>query len=232
MKLLLVGDSTAFTLGIGLSAYEKDYNIEEFNRGILGCGVAQGADFQLKGVDYAVNSYCSGSPDAEQWPQVWRDEIRAIQPNVVMILAGRLEVVDRTYAGRWTNVLQPVYASYVRRQLKLAVDIAASGGARVVLLTAPCYDAGEQPDGRPWPEDSPRRLAKYNQIVSSVASTTDASLVNSNGLVCPRGHYQSLIDGYDARYDGVHFTLGGGVVFEPELLPLAEKLGREDMATR
>ena len=147
-----------------------------------------------------------------------REEIQTIHPNVVRDLpAGRLEVLDRTYAGQWTNILQPAYSSYVKGQLRLAVDIAGSGGARVILLTAPCYDTGEQPDGRPWPEDSPQRLTRYNQIVRSVAVESNESLVNFNALVCPHGRYQSHIDSYDARYDGVHFTLGGGVVFEPEL---------------
>jgi hypothetical protein len=233
VKLLLVGDSTAFTLGIGLGAYKKDYNIEWYNRGTLGCGVAQGTEFQLHGVVYPVNSLCSGNKDKEQWSQAWRDEIQTIHPNVVMILAGRLEVVNRTYDGRWTDILQPGFAAYVNRQLTFAVDIASSGGARVILLTAPCYDTGEQPDGRPWPEDSRQRLAKYNQILGSVAaSTRNVTLFDFNDLVCPDGHYQSHIDGYDVRYDGVHFTLGGGVVFEPELFPLAERLGREQMSAK
>ncbi len=232
VKLLLLGDSTAFTLGIGLSAYQKDYKIEEFNGGIFGCGVAEGASFQLQGVEYAVNSHCSGNDDTEQWPQVWRDEIQTIHPSVVMILAGRLEVMNRTYEGGWTDILEPGYSAYVAQQLTLAVDMAGSGGAHVVLLTAPCYDTGKQPDGQPWPEDSPQRLAKYNRIVRSVAAATRSSLVDFGALACPDGRYQSLIDGFDARYDGVHFTLGGGVVFEPELFPIAEKLGRGDVHER
>ena len=171
VKLLLVGDSTAYTLGIGLSAYQRDYDIEEKNAGIFGCGVTDGSKFELQGVVGQMNSYCSGAAGAESWTDAWRQDITTFHPNVVMILAGRWEVVNRTYQGQWTNITQPRYASYVKRQLTSAVKLAGSQGARVILLTAPCYDTGEQPNGQPWPEDSPQRLAKYNSIVREVGAT-------------------------------------------------------------
>ena len=230
VRLLLVGDSTALTLGLGLLAHQSEYDIDMHNRGILGCGLTEGSEYRLQGVVAPMASACNGAPGVEQWPQLWKQEIDTLQPNVVMILAGRWEVTDRTYQGHWTNILQPRYADYVRRQLDLAVHVASSKGAKVILLTAPCYDTGEQPDGQPWPEDSPERLAKYNSIVRQVGSTEPGTtVVNFEALACPGGHYQSEIDGVDARYDGVHFTLGGGAVFEPELFPVVARLGREQM---
>ena len=56
-------------------------------------------------------------------------------------------------------------------------------------------------------------------------------MINFTALACPSGHYQTDIDGVDARYDGVHFTIGGGVVFESALFPVVAKLGREEMAS-
>jgi hypothetical protein len=55
-------------------------------------------------------------------------------------------------------------------------------------------------------------------------------VVNFEAMACPSGHYQTDIDGVDARYDGVHFTLGGGVVFESSLFPVVARLGREQVA--
>jgi peptidoglycan/LPS O-acetylase OafA/YrhL len=231
VKLLLVGDSTAVTLGIGLGAYKRDYNIEMQNSGILGCGLTEGSEYQLQGVIAPMAGACSGARGEEQWPKIWKGDLNTFQPNVVMILAGRWEVTNRTYQGHWTNILQPGYADYVRRQLKLAVTVASSTGAKVILLTAPCYDTGEQPNGQPWPEDSPRRLAEYNSIVRQVGSVEPGTtVVNFEAMACPAGHYQSYIDGVDARYDGVHFTLGGGEVFEPELFPIVAQLGREQIS--
>jgi peptidoglycan/LPS O-acetylase OafA/YrhL len=230
VKVLLVGDSTALTVGIGLKAYEKSYDVKMFDGGILGCGVTDGLEYQLQGVDAPMAGSCTGSRTTEQWPQIWQGLVDTFQPNVVMILVGRWEVTNRTYEGRWTNILDPAYAAYVESQLRYAVKVAGSGGARVVLLTAPCYDTGEQPNGQPWPEDSPTRLAVYNGVVRQVAeSTPGTSVIDFNAMACPGGHYEAYIDGVDARYDGVHFTIGGGVVFESRIFPVVVKLGREQM---
>jgi hypothetical protein len=231
VKLLLLGDSTAVTLGFGLSAYSRAYDIQEKNSGILGCGITDGAETELQGVVLPMDSHCSGAKGSVTWMDVWRQGVSSFDPNVVMILAGRWEVANRTYEGKWTNILHPRYATYVKQQLESAVRLAGSHGAKVILLTAPCYDTGEQQNGQPWPEDSPQRLAKYNSIVRSVGSAEpNTTVVNFNALACPSGHYETYIDGVDARYDGVHFTLAGGVVFESGLFPTVAKLGREQMA--
>jgi hypothetical protein len=233
VKVLLVGDSTAYTLDAGLSAYENAYNVNIRNGAILGCGVTSGQEYELQGVDSPVDSACNGSHLTEQWPQVWRKSEDSFKPNVVMILAGRWEVVNRTFQlqGHWTNILNPKFAAYVQQQLYRAVRVAGSNGARVVLLTAPCYDTGEQPDGPPWPEDMLNRLAKYNDIVRQVAKTSKGtSLMNFNVMACPGGHYESHFEGVGARSDdGVHFTLAGGIVFESRIFPTIVKLGREQI---
>ena len=126
---------------------------------------------ELQGVVNQMNSDCSGAAGTESWTQVWQHELSTFDPNVVMILAGRWEVANRTYQGRWTNIMQPQYAAYVKHQLESAVMLAGSRGAKVILLTAPCYDTGEQPDGQAWPEDSSQRLDKYNSIVRQVGSS-------------------------------------------------------------
>ena len=221
VKLLLVGDSTAYTLGLGLSAYQSDYDIKMKDAGILGCGVTNGSEYQLQGVVSQMESHCSGAPGVESWTEVWRSDLATFDPNVVMILAGRWEVVNRTYRGHWTNILQPQYAAYVQRQLRSAVSVGRFRGAKVVLLTAPCYDTGEQPTASPGRKIHPQRLAKYNAIVREVGATEpNTTVVNFEAMTCPSGHYQTYIDGVDARYDGVHFTLGGGVVFESSLFPV------------
>jgi hypothetical protein len=231
VKVLVVGDSTALTLDIGLNEYATSYGIAPTNAGILGCGITTGRDYQLQGVDAPMAAQCSGHPADDQWYRLWADKISTVHPNVVMILAGRWEVVNRTYKGHWTNIENPAYAAYVKSQLERAVRVAGAGGAHVVLLTAPCYDSGEQPNGAPWPEDSRARLAIYNGLVRRVAATSpDTSLLNFNAMACPGGHYEEFMDGQQVRLaDGVHFTFDGGSVFAPKIWPLIAKLGHRQM---
>jgi hypothetical protein len=174
---------------------------------------------------------CTGSSSTEQWPQIWSNEIAFYKPDVVMILAGRWEVANRTYGGRWTDIEDPVYASYVDQQLENAVHLAGAGGAHVVLLTAPCYDSGEQPNGDPWPEDSQARLAIYNGLVRQVASSTPGtSLIDFNAMACPGGQYEQYMNGVEVRSaDGVHFAETSGDVFASEIWPVVVALGSRQL---
>lgn len=233
VPVLIVGDSTALTLAIGLDGSAAAYGVRSHDGGILGCGVTSGAEYQLKGVDAPMAPQCSGGASSEQWPQVWRGFIDRWHPRVVMILAGRWEVSNRTYEGRWTDILDPAYAAYVKQQLAHAVQVAGSGGARVVLMTAPCYDSGEQPDGEAWPEDSRQRLSVYNALVRQVAAQSPgASVLDFNAMACPGGRYEEYVGSTQVRLaDGVHFAFDGGAAFASRIWPAIATLGRRQMET-
>jgi peptidoglycan/LPS O-acetylase OafA/YrhL len=207
--VLVLGDSTALTLSVGLSLDASRYGAKVVDKGILGCGVAEIAVLKTSGNDVAVAPACNPStPLDKRWPALWRGWIHTYHPAIAAILAGRWEVSTVEWRGRWTSILSPAFAEYVRQQLQQAVDIASSGGAPVVLFTAPCYDSGEQSNGSAWPEDLHDRLNAYNRLVREVvaANPKEASLVDLHAVVCPGGNYRTQIDGVTVRApDGVHF---------------------------
>ena len=228
VRVLWVGDSTAFTLAISLSAEQASYGVTSVDGAILGCGVTNGAAFQIKSVDAPMAPACSDGPSGVQWPQRWLNDIALYKPNVVLILTGRWEVANRTFDGRWTNIEDPAYAAYVKNRLEYATRIATSAGAHAILMTAPCYDTGEQPDGDPWPEDSPARLALYNEIVRQVAATSPhTTLLDLDSLACPGGHYEESVNHVVVRdADGVHFAPGGGIALASRIWPVVAAVGR------
>jgi hypothetical protein len=230
VRVLLIGDSTATTLGEGLgeASVEHRYRDVLTDDGILGCGVAIGPEVEIMGVRAEPAPICRGAPPAPGTPpdeqsldNAWRHDMAVNHPNVVALLAGRWEVVDREYRGTWTNILHPAFAAYVKRQLEKASDLVTSAGPHIVFLTAPCTDEGEQPNGAPWPEENPARLAEYNKLVRQVAAEhpqTD-SVADLNAAACPGGHYTTTLDGVTVRTvsDGIHFTPAGGVVLAPSV---------------
>ena len=241
VNVLLFGDSVALTLGIGLQvpSVEAKYGYVLSDKGILGCGVVDGPEVQLLGQVDSTPPACNGSTLApgeaetdKPWQYQWLDAISQVKPNVVVVLAGRWEVVNRQYQGQWTNILSPTFAAYVKQQLQMTSQLVASTGAYIVFLTAPCTDEGEQPDGAPWPEDSPQRLAVYNKLVRQVAAehpTTD-SVVDLNAAACPGGKFTSTLHGTSLRMsDGIHFTDAGGEVLAPNLMPPIVAAGRAQM---
>jgi hypothetical protein len=138
-------------------------------------------------------------------------------------------VVDREYQGKWTNILHPAYAAYVKSQLERTSQLITATGSFLVFLTAPCTDEGEQPDGAPWPEDNPARLAVYNRLVREVAAEhpkTD-TVVDLNAAACPGGKYTSTINGITIRRnDGVHFTNPGGEYLAGKIMPTIVAVGK------
>jgi peptidoglycan/LPS O-acetylase OafA/YrhL len=251
VRVLVVGDSVALTFAQGLYEAEKRYDIQIYDEGIIGCGVAIGKYYLYHGTVNQSGAPCSPDPQrrscylfgravtmpCQSWQSAWEQWIKAIHPNLVVLLAGRWEVVNRTSpSGKWTNILDPSYASYVEQQLELAVQVATSQGSKMVIETAPCYSSGEQPDGDPWPEDSSARLDVYNDLVREVAAKhpSDVTVQDLDAVVCPGGVFSSTLHGVPIREpDGVHFenplTSGlkdiGGEYLAPSFLPLWESIG-------
>ncbi len=211
LRLLVTGDSTAVTLALALSAAGPRYGLIVDNAGQLGCGVAISAEVDSHGHPSVTPPPCNPrTPADEQWPALLQRQVSAFRPDLVLVAAGRWEVQSRRSAptSPWTDLNQASDRAYVQRQLHLAAVIAASEGARVALATAPCFSSGEQPDGSPWPEDSPTRLRAYNALVRTVAAQLlpPATVVDLDSMVCPSGRFVTAIDGTVVRApDGVHY---------------------------
>jgi hypothetical protein len=168
----------------------------------------------------------------QPWATAWAEWVQEMKPNVVVLLAGGGEVLDRLYKGRLTNILDPAFAAYVKSQLEKAVRVATAHGALMVLMTKPCQDTGEQPDGDPWPEDSSARQAAYNGLLRQVAAEfpDQVYVQDLNDYVCPGGKYTEDLHGVPIREsDGVHFAYQqkgeGGDYLAPAILPYWEELG-------
>jgi peptidoglycan/LPS O-acetylase OafA/YrhL len=213
IPVLLVGDSTALTLGFSL-AYapeESKYGVAVINAATEGCGIAEGRFVEVNGTSRSVTGSCnSDSPVDAQWPALLEQDVLHYRPRVVVLLAGYWEAMDRTnLAGQVTNITDPSYASYVESQLQRFVSIASSAGSGVVLMTAPYYDASELPNGQPPPQDDPVRVNDYNRVVRAVASASPkaVTLIDLNHIVSPDGQFTGTIGDVVVRApDGIHFV--------------------------
>jgi hypothetical protein len=231
---MLVGDSTAASLWVGLARKQARWHVAIDNLTILGCGVALGTFLwgNEQGREHllAIPGPCRIRPwfGFVPWTTAWPSWLRQVQPNLVVLLAGRWEVMDRLFLGHRTNILHPGYADYVKHMLEEAVALGTSAGAHMVLMTAPCYSAGEQPDGSPFPEDNISRVQVYNRLVNEVGAEFPSTVTVQDlySLACPNGRYKSKIGAaFLRRPDGIHFSAAGGQLLAPILLPLWEDLG-------
>jgi hypothetical protein len=224
VKVLIVGDSLSITAAIGMAPYARSYGIDLGGRGHTGCGVALALPLDDHGV------VGDPFPNCPTWPTWWAEDILQLHPQVVGLVIGFWEVMDRWYQGRWQHVGDPAYDAYETAQLERAVAILSSGGAKVALFTSPYFSTGEQPDGAPWPQDATARVDRLNQLIEEVAARhpRTVAVIPLHAFLDPGGHFTWTIGGKVVRQgDGVHTTVAGGAYLAPRVLPLLAALGHQ-----
>ena len=221
LRVLIVGDSLALTVAVGLARYAGTYGIALGGRSHTGCGVATAVPLLDHGVVGDPFGNCT------MWPTWWADDVRQLHPQVVGLVIGFWEVVDRVVQGRMQHLGDPAFDAYEADQLEHAVAVLTSGGANVALFTSPYFRTGEQPDGNPWPQDDPARVDQLNRIIAEVARRHPGrvAVIPLHQFLDPDGHFTWTLDGQVARQgDGVHTTLAAGTYLAPRVLPLLADL--------
>jgi peptidoglycan/LPS O-acetylase OafA/YrhL len=224
VRVLVVGDSVSLTVGYWMTPYASRYGMVIRGRPLDGCGLATAVPFDYHGtVTYQTLIPCS------QWPTIWQSEVDDLHPQVVALVIGWWETMDRMYQGKWQHLGDPAFDAYETAQLQQAVSVLGAGGAHVALMTAPYFDSGEQPDGQPWDEDAPARVNVLNRLITSVAALHrgTVSVVPLHRYLDPDGHFTSSIDGQVMRFaDGVHTTQAAGTYLAPKILPQFAAMAR------
>ncbi len=223
VKVLLVGDSIAQTLGEGLGepTVQDRYDYVLYDRAILGCGVADGTQVIDRGQLDTVVPACGGPPapgaplnETIPWATQWAQEIAQIHPNVVVEGAGRWEVVDRLYQGTMTNILQPTFAAYVKSQLEKAAAVANSAGVPHGVLDGSVHRRGRATGWCPLARRQSGSASRRTTICSArwpPSIHTTVSVADLDKAACPGGQLLRHGQGVEIRTidDGVHFTPQG-----------------------
>jgi hypothetical protein len=238
VKVLLVGDSIAGTLGVGLAQYASaaHVKVEIANEGNPGCSLSMQQQIKTLWYTLAPGAPCSAT-DPNALFTTWRKWVDAYNPDVVLYLA-RGETFNQEVNGSWQNLGQASFDSYVANRYREAVSVLGSKGATVVLMTSPYYDSGTSPSGGPWPEDAPARVQIDNSTIRQVASTSTTGSGTStdgkvyvydlNTVVDPGNKYDASIGQVNIRCgDGVHFSASGGIYVGLHLMPDLVALGQD-----
>jgi hypothetical protein len=231
LTLLLVGDSIALTLGIGLAVDSRQsYGVDVSDHATLGCDLDPGTEIETSGQPGPATAGCG------LWRALWPFLAAGAHAQVVALGLGRWEVSDHLLNGRWVHIGQPVWDDHVKADLREAISIFHTFGARVVLFTMPYVDPpGRQLDGLPYPEDTPARARAYNALVWQVARAEPhvVSVIDLNKMLSPAGRYTAALDGTVVRWsDGIHITTAGGELLQRQILPAVAHMGLQDEAAR
>jgi hypothetical protein len=201
-RITFFGDSVSWTLGTYLPPL---VGLDVTVRSTPGCGIARLPDLRQLG-DGGTNY-----PGCTEWDAKWRAGVQADDPDVSVILLDRWELMDRNLNGRYQHVGEPEYDGYLTGELNQAISIAGSGGAPVVLLTAPYTHRAERPNGGLYDEDLPERVDAWNRLLYAAAARNPQNVLvmDLNARVCPDHRFTWSIGGLQIRSDGLHFTPEG-----------------------
>jgi peptidoglycan/LPS O-acetylase OafA/YrhL len=195
------GDSIAWTLMHYLPATPGFHFVDHT---MIGCSIVRSGPYRYFG------QIIDQKPECDTWPLRWSAQINQDRPDVALLIIGRWETIDRVNEGHWTHIGDPVFDSYLTAELRRALDILGSTGARVVVATAPYSRRGEKPDGSLYPEDQPDRVNQWNALLHrTIGYHTDIKVLDLNKRLCPNGVYTAKVDGIQVRSDGVHLTPEG-----------------------
>jgi peptidoglycan/LPS O-acetylase OafA/YrhL len=225
VRVLLLGDSLALTLGKGLGANAARWGVSLDNQGQVGCDLDPDSTVNIEG------SITQAAQGCKNWPAHWRTMIDRLNPDVVAVELGRWEVSDRLIKGdrHWTRIGEPAWDHLYAKKLASAIHILSSRGAHVVIFTLPyIQQTTEAPNGTPWDINQPVRTNEYNALVRHVVSRSagHASVVDLNRDIEPTGKYTSFLHGVRVRnVDDEHFSKLGGEYLRPLILPTLVQFG-------
>ncbi len=224
-RFLLVGDSVAVTMGVGLSSGSIAADgVDVINRGVIGCDLDTVPEIWLH-QDLTPSTAC------RDWRHVWASDLATYHPNVVGLELGFWTVADRLVGGKVVNITQPVWRAHVETEYAAAVRLLSSTGAHVVVFTVPYFAApDDHSHAQLWPEDRTSRVNDLNRMLASVvaASGGKATLVDLNRMLDPAGHFALRIGGRTVRWpDGIHVTVAGGKMLQHLILPEIARIAHE-----
>ena len=228
VRFLLLGDSVALTMGMGLGVDSLGrYGVDFLDEGTLGCELDD-VPVDLSGTISPATAGCL------DWWSTWSTWVADFRPDVVGLLVGRWEVSDHFYEGRWVHVGDPAWDAHLTSELGTAVDILSAHGAKVVLFTMPYVDPSQEAaDGTPFSENDPARARAFNALLEGVARhrSNVVTLIDLNHMLDPAGQYQAAVDGVTVRTtDGIHISVPGGEWLQPQILPTVVARGRQARA--
>ncbi len=216
-RIVLVGDSIAWSLGLGLAPWGADTGqADAFDRGLIGCGMAKGGELRTN-PGFPVQP-CDDSPG------LWYHALETVDPELVVFLTGVWDLVDRKLP-EWRGFHGPgdrIFDDWLTGEYVRLVTDMSSRGAKVAWLTSPCAAPTEGPLMGTEAVSSERVRYFNRRIIPLVQrqAPVPINVVDLHEHVCPGGQYTGDLDGVSgARPDGFHFTEDGAYAVSEWLGP-------------
>ena len=197
-RVVVVGDSVAFSALPGLVAHERPAQLEFLSAAQQGCPL-----------EYRATEHRGGDQDGPlelpaecDWRLHWPGVIDRTRPDAIFAWWGLWDALDRRVDGTWYRAGSPEWVAATDGLLEDALRILTAHGARVVIGTMPYIW---------WLEGS--HMDAFNDVVRTVAA-------RHPGVVTVVEMETEIQQPGVVRWDGVHLTAPGAEVLGRRVVPM------------
>lgn len=211
-RILIVGDSVGWSLGLQLDAVKQSLGVASFNGGVVGCQVPRADAYRapagfyqaLAGRDGPAGRTYVKRADCKSWVSRWSSQLAQVHPDHVILTLGFPAVEDDEVNGAWYTACSPGWLRYYQSEFTDALRVLGSTGAHVWVTTIARSDQRYV--------TATRMTDCFNRVLVDAAAITHASVLDVDGYLCPRGRCRDSLAGQELRPDGIHFLGPGGRV--------------------
>jgi peptidoglycan/LPS O-acetylase OafA/YrhL len=219
-RVMVIGDSLAFTLGVPMMDNEQNYGVQLADAAKLGCAFTTKGQLDINGT---WESPPAGCPNALSR---WAKDEQALHPQEVVVELGYRDEFNWRQDGKVVHLGQSAFDAALQSQIERYVQVLGRGGVKILFLSVPYTHPPDQSDGAPAPAASPTRHSLINAMLEKEARLRPRTVqvLDVDKTVSPGNHYDGKVDGQLCRFDGIHFSVFCAELLEPRVLGEARKL--------
>ncbi len=213
-RVLVVGDSLAFTLGVPMMDDEQRYGVQISNAALLGCAFSTKGQLNVNGTWEDPPAGCTTALTQ------WENDVSRVHAQEVVVELGYRDEFDWRWGNQTVHLGMPAFDSYLQRQIDHFVSVLARGGVKVLFLSVPYTHPPDRADGTPSPAAAPARHSAINAMLDAEAKRHPDSvqMLNVDKTVSPDNRYDAKVKGQLCRFDGIHFSVFCAKLLEPSVL--------------
>ena len=213
-RVLVVGDSLAFTLGLPMMDDEDRYGVQISNAALLGCAFSTRGQLNVNGAFEDPPAGCATA--LTQWAR----DVKRVRAQEVVVELGYRDEFDWRWNGKTVHLGMPAFDAYVQRQIDRYVQVLGRGGVKVLFLSVPYTHPPDRADGTPAPAASTTRHAQINAMLAAEAQRHPGTVrvLDVDRTVSPDNRYDARVEGQLCRFDGIHFSVFCAKLLEPNVL--------------
>jgi photosystem II stability/assembly factor-like uncharacterized protein len=233
LRLLVVGDSFAHTLAMGLARNATAWGIDVIDGSLDGCALVRGSPVLIGTDQLAVTGPCA--PSGTGWPSQYQSDVSTSRPTLSLLVLGPWDLSTRKIDGQWEWPGESAYDDSYAQLITSAVHLLSADGGRVAITTVPEVRSSGPDLCKPPPSTvtdcptSTQRVAALDQVARWVVGVLGGkvALIDLSQRLSPNGVFTSQVDGVVVRaVDGVHLSEPGGEWLTPWLMPQLQRANR------